>query len=64
MPAIFFGLVGLLLFGTLVIGLLGLLSKSNRKNEEYVKDVKSVGWTAFQWFVIGPVYNTYGFSDR
>jgi Na+/melibiose symporter-like transporter len=55
MAAIFFGLFGLLIIVTLAIGLFGLLFKNNRNDKEYVDGVKSVGWTAFQWFILAPV---------
>ena len=49
------GIFGAFLLLALVFGLFGLVFKNNREDKEYVSDVKSIGWTAFQWFVLLPV---------
>lgn len=50
-----FELMGVICLGLVVFGVIGLGSKKNRDDKEYVANLKEVSSLGFQWFIMLPV---------
>jgi len=51
-----FAFIGLICVIFMVLGVIGLCSKSNRQDEEYVGNLKSVSSSFMQWFILLPLF--------